>query len=84
MQNAEKLSITLPAEMARMIRKQVEDGIFSSNSEAIRYAMRPWFDRERKLAELDAKIMEGLADADAGRVHTAEDVLHFLRERFKS
>ncbi len=43
--NAEKLSITLPADMAQMIRNQVAAGAYSSNSEVIREAMRLWQDR---------------------------------------
>jgi antitoxin ParD1/3/4 len=34
MRPAEKLSITLPAEMARMVREKVEGGAYASNSEA--------------------------------------------------
>jgi antitoxin ParD1/3/4 len=82
MQNAEKLSITLPAEMVRVIREKVEAGIYGSNSEVIREAMRGWLDREQKLAKLDAAIMRGIADADAGRVHTIEEVREEMRRRF--
>ena len=45
MQTAEKLSITLPAEMVRVIRSKVESGRYSSNSEVMREAMRGWLDR---------------------------------------
>ena len=40
MQSAEKLSITLPPEMASFIRQKVESGLYGSNSEIIREAMR--------------------------------------------
>ena len=82
MENAEKLSITLPAEMVRMIRTQVEAGTYSSNSEAIRDALRPWIERQRKLAALDEKIMEGLADLDAGKYFTADEVLERIKNRY--
>lgn len=81
--NAEKLSITLPAEMVKAIREKVEAGFYSSNSAVICDAMRGWMSHERKLAELDKALMLGLADLDAGRKHTAEEVLEFLNQRFK-
>ena len=36
MRPAEKLSITLPAEMAEMVRSKVQGGAYASNSEVIR------------------------------------------------
>jgi antitoxin ParD1/3/4 len=83
-QNAEKLSITLPAEMARMIREKVSSGAYGSNSEVIRDALRGWLERDRRLTALDAAIARGVADAEAGRVHDIEAVRGELRERFTS
>lgn len=64
--NAEKLSITLPADMARVIRAAVSTGGYSSNSEVIREAMRLWqehrIDREQRVAEVRAKIQEAIDD----------------------
>jgi antitoxin ParD1/3/4 len=64
--NAEKLSITLPADMAQTIRAAVSAGGYSSNSEVIREAMRLWqerrTDREQRLAEVRAKIQEAIDD----------------------
>ncbi len=37
-----RLSISLPEDMAQMIRKQVEGGAYASNSEVIRDALRLW------------------------------------------
>ena len=68
MQTVEKISITLPAEMVRIIRAEVEGGGYASNSEVIREAMRSWMERKRRLATFEAAIDRGLADADAGRV----------------
>jgi antitoxin ParD1/3/4 len=67
MPTAEKLSITLPAEMVRVIREKVGSGSYSSNSEVIREALRGWMEREQRLATLDAAIARGVADADTGR-----------------
>jgi antitoxin ParD1/3/4 len=79
MQSAEKLSITLPPEMVRVIRAKVSGGSYGSNSEVIREAMRAWMERERKLAALDAAIVRGTTDAEAGRVQKIKDVRAELR-----
>jgi antitoxin ParD1/3/4 len=84
MQTAEKLSITLPAEMVRVIREKVGTGTYSSNSEVIREALRGWMEREQRLATLDAAIARGVADADAGRTQEIETVREELRKRFES
>ena len=51
MQNVERLSITLPADMARLIRAKVEGGGYASNSEVIREAMRAWQEQEQLRAQ---------------------------------
>ena len=79
MQSAEKLSITLPPEMASFIRQKVESGLYGSNSEIIREAMRGLMERERRLERLDGAIALGLADAEAGRVQGIEAVRRELR-----
>ena len=64
--NAEKLSITLPADMARDIRAAVSTGSYSSHSEVIREAMRLWQDRrnerEQRLDVIRAKIQGAVDD----------------------
>jgi antitoxin ParD1/3/4 len=82
-QIAEKLSITLPAEMVRLIREKVNKGAYASNSEVIREALRGWMERESRLMTLDAAIARGLADAEAGRVKDIETVREELRKKFE-
>jgi antitoxin ParD1/3/4 len=66
MRPAEKLSITLPAEMARMVREKVEGGAYASNSEVIREALRTWQEREamkaQRLDEIRERIAESVSD----------------------
>ena len=71
MSNAEKLSITPPSEMVRVIRGRVSAGAYGSNSEVIRQALREWMDREQRLGRLDDAIALGMVDAEVGR---AEDI----------
>jgi antitoxin ParD1/3/4 len=81
MQVAEKLSITLPAEMVRVIRGKVQSGGYGSNSEVIREAMRGWMERERHLVTLNAAVDLGIEDANAGRVADSGQVRKALLER---
>ncbi len=64
MRNVERLNITLPTEMARLIRAKVEEGSYASHSEVIRDAVRAWQGQlqSERLASVRAKITE----ADAG------------------
>lgn len=70
----ERLTITLPADMAGLVRGAVDEGDYASTSEVIREALRDWkLKRElrlRQLAELKADIDRGLADVAAGRLAT--------------
>jgi antitoxin ParD1/3/4 len=84
MRPAEKLSITLPAEMAEMIRSKVEGGAYASNSEVIREALRFWHDREvtktQRLDEIRNQIAESINDPrpslPAGEVRQRLKKLH--------
>jgi antitoxin ParD1/3/4 len=82
--NAEKLSITLPADMAQAIRAAVSTGSYSSNSEVIREAMRLWQDRrserEQRLEMIRAKINEA---ADDPRAITDEELGRRIQEQFQ-
>jgi antitoxin ParD1/3/4 len=68
----ERLTITLPADMAGLVRGAIDDGDYASTSEVIREALRDWkLKRElrlRQLAELRTDIALGMADVAEGRV----------------
>ena len=81
MHTAEKLSITLPSEMADFIRQKVDSGLYGSNSEIIREALRGMIERDRRLEQLDTAIARGLADAEAGRVQDINTARAELRSR---
>jgi antitoxin ParD1/3/4 len=66
--------------MASFIRQKVETGLYGSNSEIIREALRGLIERERRLERLDGAIALGLADAEAGRVQEIEAVRRELRD----
>ena len=72
MSEIERLTVTLPAEMAAVVRSAVEIGDYASTSEVIRAALRDWKVKRalqmEELASLKADIETGLADVAAGRV----------------
>ena len=70
----ERLTITMPAEMAATLRRTVEGGEYASTSEIVREALRDWTrsqaTNQAKLAWLRAAVAEG----DEGDGIPAEDV----------
>jgi antitoxin ParD1/3/4 len=70
MPTIEKLSIALPAEMAALVRRAVDGGEYSSNSEVIRDALRDWTHkrnlREQGLTNLRKAWLEAVADDSEG------------------
>ena len=72
MAEIERMTITLPAEMAAAVRGAVEGGDYASSSEVVREALRDWKAKRalqlQELASLQADIDRGLADLASGRV----------------
>ena len=72
MADIERLTITLPSEMAAVVKGAVEGGDYASSSEVVREALRDWKLKRalqlQELAALKADIDQGLADVAAGRV----------------
>ncbi len=70
MPTIEKLSIALPHEMAALVRRAVDIGEYSSNSEVIRDALRDWTHkrnlREQSLSGLRKAWQEAVADDSEG------------------
>jgi putative addiction module CopG family antidote len=72
MPDIERLTITLPADMAAAVKSAVATGDYASVSEVIREALRDWKMKRalrlQEFASLKAGIDKGLADIDAGRL----------------
>src|ERR1700693_912719 len=72
MPDIERLTITLPTDMAAVIKSAVANGDYASTSEVIREAVRDWKMkrgiRVQEFASFNADIDKGLADVVAGRV----------------
>lgn len=72
MAEVERLTITLPAEMAAAVKGAVADGDYASASEVVRAALREWNVKRalqlEELAKLKTDIEKGLADVSEGRI----------------
>jgi antitoxin ParD1/3/4 len=68
----ERLTVTMPAELAALVKAAVEEGEYASTSEVIRESLRDWklkrALRLQEFASLKADIDKGLADVAAGRL----------------
>jgi antitoxin ParD1/3/4 len=68
----ERMTITLPPDMANVVKSAVDTGDYASASEVVREALRDWkMKRALQLQELEAlrsDIDKGLADLANGRV----------------
>jgi antitoxin ParD1/3/4 len=79
----ERMTITMPAEMAETLRQTVAGGEYATTSEVVREALRDWVrnrDTERRdLEALRAAIKSGL---DSGPSLPADQVFAELRARY--
>jgi antitoxin ParD1/3/4 len=66
-----------------LLQQLVDTGLYGSKSEVLREGVRLQ-DRETRLAALDASIIRGIADADAGRTKPASDVCDRLEAKYRA
>lgn len=76
-------SVDLGKKLESVVSKLVKHGRYNSRSEVIREGVRLVEEREKRLAELDAALDKGLADIEAGRIYTGEEVLADVKRRIR-
>lgn len=73
MAELERLTITMPGELAAAVRAAVAGGDYASTSEVMREALRDWKIKravqQEELSALKADIDKGLAEVAAGRLN---------------
>lgn len=78
------MDVALSPELERLIQELVASRRYSSASEVVREALRLLQERDQlrdlRRAELRKKIAEGVASAEAGRLHDGEQVFEELLE----
>jgi len=77
-------SYTLGKHFETFVQAQLASGRYGNASEVVRDALRLMEERERRLAALDAAIARGMADAEAGRVHDADQVFDELEAELEA
>ena len=78
------ISADLGKQLESFIQQLVDTGRYGSKSEVLREGVRLVQDRETRLIALDASIMRGIADADAGRTKPARDVFDRLDAKYRA
>lgn len=66
------------------IDAQVKAGRYDDRDAAVTEALRLLKFRDQRMAELDAALERGLADAEAGRVQPIEDVAARLKAKYQA
>lgn len=81
------MALQLSPELEELVASKVKSGRYRSRTEVIEVALRlldQRDDREARRAEFRAKVEEGIADADAGRLSqpTLEELTREARARY--
>lgn len=89
MDTTERLVLDLPKELVDKLRERVASGEFQSESQAVEAVLKESYPAEDKLSpdeleEVRAAVAEGIADADAGRLHDADEVFAALKARYEA
>jgi antitoxin ParD1/3/4 len=78
------ISADLGQQLEGYIAKLVKTGRYGSKSEVLREGVRLIQDRETQLVALDAVIGRGIADSDADRGQSAEEVFDRLEAKYRA
>jgi len=71
-------------ELEEFVADLVASGRYRSKREVLQEGVRLVQEREARLADLDAAIARGIADADAGRVKPAAEVFDRLEAKYRA
>jgi antitoxin ParD1/3/4 len=77
-------SVDLGKPLEKFVTRLVKSGRYNSKSEVLREGVRLIQERETRLVALDAAIARGLADVEAGRSKSAEQVFDRLEAKYRA
>ncbi|MVZ97094.1 ribbon-helix-helix protein, CopG family [Sphingorhabdus sp. IMCC26285] len=82
MSKLERITVTMPEEMAARMRAAVESGEYATTSEIVREALRDWQEyQERRLLKLE-KLRDLIAEGERGPYRSATEVLDELEAKY--
>lgn len=76
-------SVDLGPRLEGYVTELVENGRYNSRSEALREGVRLIEEREKRLTLLDLAMRRGLADANAGRMTSTDQVARRLLAKYR-
>ena len=79
------MHVSLTTHLEEYVREKVESGLYNSNSEVVREALRLMGERDRlreiRLEELRKEIQIGIDQADRGELIPGDEVFRQLKKR---
>lgn len=85
MSKLERITVTMPEEMAAKMRAAVDSGEYATTSEIVREALRDWEhyqeQRQAKLERLRAEIAKGMVGEGRPMEDVFDDILKKLQDR---
>src|SRR5258708_9269363 len=78
------ISADLGKQLEEFVADLVASGRYSSKNEVLQEGVRLIQEREARLADLDASIARGLADAAAGRGNPAAEIFYRLEGKYRA
>jgi len=76
-------NVDLGPKLEQVVAELVESGRYPSRDEALREGARLLHERETQRAAIHAKIEQGIADADAGHLYSADEVREYILARIR-
>ena len=80
MSKLERITVTMPQEMAARIRAAVETGEYATTSEIVREALRDWGEHQERRQVALGRLRAMIADGEKGPFLDGETVLSELEE----
>lgn len=78
------ISADLGKKLEEVVEDLVRNGRYNSKSEVLREGVRLVQEREAALRRLDAALARGIADAEAGRVHSVDEVFDEIEAKLQA
>lgn len=66
MSKLERITVTLPEQMAARMREWVESGDYATTSEIVREALRGWAEKQDRREALRERLRQAIAEGEQG------------------